>query len=176
MASTNTFREAVESIKATVKKSQLVKNGSLDHDHEWLRALYASYTTRFISDNNRIWVTGSIMIPLALSGFALLPTIEKPTIKLLLPIALASSVVLLAWNLIADNHRAFQEKSFAWLTAIEEILDIDKPVAVKVQKGFLMGFASFKGAVRATRWFLFFAVVIVWVLMLLYWPEIEATC
>ena len=158
MESTNKFSKDVDTIKKALSESTLRKNDSTYN--EWLQALYSNYTTRFISDNNRIWVTGSIMIPLALSGFVLLPMVKKPEIILLLPIALSSSIVLLAWNLIADKHRDFQDKSLAWLKAIEEVIDI------RVQKPFG------KVSVRAIRWILLLAVVIAWLIVLIHWPEI----
>jgi len=168
MKSEDEFRKMVEAIKVALTNSSLLGQ---QRDDKWLRTLYDSYTNRFIHDNTHIWMTGSIMIPLAVSAFALLPTIEKPSVPKILPVAIASSMVLLAWNLIADNQRGLLEKSFAWLRAIEELLGVDSPLEHKLKEGFLMRVVVRRRAVRTVRWALFFLIVIAWLVVLMTWPH-----
>lgn len=146
------FKDAVSSIKQAIH--------SLDGPS--LHLLYQQYTARFLSDNNRIWLTGSIMIPLALSAFALVPTVQHPTFLRLLPVAIVSVTILLVWNAISEHHRQFQDKSMAWILAIEELL-IERgggshPGLVKIGR--------FALSIRAWRWLLLVVVAIAWLLVL----------
>jgi hypothetical protein len=132
---------------------------------EELALLYAQYVARFLSDNGRIWVTGSIMIPLGLSGFALISTIKDPTLWRLVPVAIVSTAIILIWNWIADHHRAFQDRSMAWIVAIEKVLiersGASYPVFVKIGAPLL--------SVRLVRWSLVAIVVLAWVVVLVGW-------
>ncbi len=47
---------------------------------EWMKLLYSSYLQRMLSDNERIWRTGAIFVPLSLSALAALVTIKDLTI------------------------------------------------------------------------------------------------
>jgi hypothetical protein len=141
---------------------RIIKQAIQPLDGPSLHLLYQQYTARFLSDNNRIWLTGSIMIPLALSGFALVPTIQHPSFMRLLPVAIVSVTILLVWNAISDHHRQFQDKSMAWMLAIEELL-IERggrthPGLVKVGRPRL--------SVRTWRWLLLVVVGIAWLIVL----------
>ena len=166
------FERTVQDLKAKLKES-LVDGSAYEglQRDEWLRTLYESYTERFLSDNSRIWITGSIMIPLSLAAFAALPTISCPKFIHLLTLAIASSAVMISWLVIAENHRAFQEKSRAWIVAIEETLGLEKTGGPKIRGNILNRILTFPAAVQIMRWGLAGAVVIAWILVLAFWPR-----
>ena len=86
----------------------------------WLMELYKTLSSRFLADNNRIWSSGQIFIPVAFGAFAAFVSIKEPKWSHVLVLGLASTGLLALWALIADRHRAFQDQAAAWLTAIEE--------------------------------------------------------
>jgi|GEM_PF-4250374 len=88
----------------------------------WLQVIYEQRTQRFINDNNKIWTTGSIFIPLSLAGLAGFKDLTPASITLL---GVGSVLLMFFWVLIADNHRAFQTKSHAITEAIEAHIGID---------------------------------------------------
>ena len=130
--------------------------------NDWLRILYSSYLQRFLSDNNRIWTTGQLMVPLAFAPFAAVPSLTYPfdLLKLLL-FSFPSMGLIWLWIIIADNHRAFQEKSEEWLNRIEEVLRIKKPGGNKSP-----GFFVRPGMIRKTRWCLAWGITISWGLLI----------
>lgn len=95
------------------------------NDRRWLLDLHRDYTTRFLSDNNRIWMTTSIFTGFAIAGIGI--TIGNSTIHpfLLLVVGVISVTLLCVWNQIADRHRDFQDISLAWLHAIESKVLLD---------------------------------------------------
>jgi hypothetical protein len=91
------------------------------------------------------------MVPLSLAPLAALVSIPGALcswIKVLL-LAIPSGALIWFWLAIAENHRAFQDKSRQWLTAIEKILEIEKPGGPK-SGGVLVK----RGRVRQVRWWL----------------------
>ena len=168
----NDFDSMVRDLRATIRQS-LIDSPAFENlqADEWLRTLYESYTQRFLSDNSRIWITGSIMIPLSLAAFAALPTIECPTFIHLLVLAIASVAVMVSWLVIAENHRAFQEKSRAWIVAIEETLGLEETGGPKIRENLLNRMLTFAAAVQIMRWVLTFSVIIGWILVLVFWPR-----
>lgn len=107
--------------KAMMMQDEINK---MTNNDEWLSRLYEYYTARFLSDNCRIWKTGSIMIPLSFAPLAILPSIPSPQLIHYVILGLASIVIYIVWLLIADNHRAFQNKSMPWIKAIENTIDL----------------------------------------------------
>lgn len=94
--------------------------------HKWLENLYNHYVQQFISDNNRIWTTGSIMIPLSFSPFAIFPSANSLHFIYTILLAIASISIYFAWLVLADNHKAFQNKSLHWIIAIQKTIGINK--------------------------------------------------
>ncbi len=94
--------------------------GPLQESQEWLRVLYKTYSERSTADNQLIWTTGSILLPLSLGLFAAIPNVA--TWYQLLALACASVFLILFWNLIADNHRSARLQWEARLTAIERVI------------------------------------------------------
>lgn len=168
----NDFDSMVRDLRATMQQS-LIDSPAFENLQAdgWLRTLYESYTQRFLSDSSRIWITGLIMIPLSLAAFAALPTIEKPTFIHLLVLAIASVAVMVSWLVIAENHRAFQEKSRAWIVAIEETLGLEETGGSKIRANLLNRMLTFAAAVQIMRWVLTFSVIIGWILVLVFWPR-----
>lgn len=166
------FNRVVEDLKLQLKQN-LIENTayeSLQQD-EWLRTLYSSYTKMFINDNSRIWTTGSIMIPLSLAGFAALPGFRSSRLIHILTLAVASSVVMVTWLFIAENHRAFQQKSMAWIVAIEHTIGLTKTGGPKIRGNFLNRLLTFPAAVQIMRWVLTCAVVVAWIVVVIFWPR-----
>jgi hypothetical protein len=91
--------------------------------------LHEQYTQRFLSDNNRIWTSGALFVPLSFAPFAVLVTVRQamshPLALILL--AIPSIFLLLFWNVTADGHRRFQEQSASWTDAIERAMGVGPP-------------------------------------------------
>ena len=123
----------------------------------WLQLMYETRWSRFQSDNERIWTTGSILIPLSAAGFAAFCAIENPTWIHVVILGVASMSLYWFWLILAANHKAFQRKSLAWIEAIEletGIIDISSPKIIKKQEIWDARFTK-EGAVYRWRWILF---------------------
>lgn len=127
----------------------------------WLQILYQSYASRFLSDNERIWNTGAIVIPLSLAGFVAVISLNKPQWPQVIVLMTGSIVLMFIWLMIAENHRAFQQKSQAWLVAIERTLKLKGGWGPKVKGNFLNRLST-KFSVQSWRWIFFFLVVAGW--------------
>ncbi|WP_456506294.1 hypothetical protein [Arthrobacter sp. UYCu723] len=88
---------------------------------EELWHIYSAKSQLFLSDNNRIWTTGAIIIPLAFGAVAALWTIKDVTSAQRVGSGLAGFGLLLFWNFFADRQRILQKRSEAWLKAIDSI-------------------------------------------------------
>ncbi len=142
-----------------------------ERQDEWLRMLYGSYNQRYVSESDRIWVTGAIMIPLSLGGFVALTQDRQPTALHLWLLALVSVILMVVWLVIAEHHRTLQQESKVWLKAIELILDIGDTGPLKSEaKGFNKLFA-FSSSVQYMTWGLLWLEIVAWSLILLYWPR-----
>jgi hypothetical protein len=166
------FNAIVQDLKAKIKQT-LIDTPPYEgfQSDEWLRTLYKSYTNKFIHDNNRIWTTGSIMIPLSLAAFAAVPTINCPKSIHLLILGLASLTIIISWLVIAENHRAFQDKSLAWVVAIEEVLGLTGTGGTKIRGNPLNRLLTFPAAVQIMRWSITSSITIGWILVLILWPR-----
>jgi hypothetical protein len=69
-----------------------------------------------------------------------------------LALGLSSSLVMFPWLVIAENHRAFQNKSFAWLSAIEEAIGIEVPPPTKIAEGQIAQHLTREETVQRLRW------------------------
>ena len=132
---------------------------------KWLQLLYGSYLQRFLSDNNRVWTAGQLMIPLSLAPFTLLLNLPRPFgVENLMILAFPSIALILAWAVIAENHKAFQENSREWLEAIEQLLGVKKPGSSKSFKEH--GFPVKPKAVRSTRRILVLCIIAAWLVLM----------
>lgn len=163
-ATVRLLREQIQAAREASARSGL-------QNDEWLRTLYQAYTERFLSDNGRIWTTGSIMISLSLGAFALLPTIGSPRPIHFIVLGLVSSAILASWLVIAENHRAFQAKSLAWIVAIEQSLGLQDTGPAKIAGAQITQILSSRGAVQLSRWVLTVSVALGWVLTGVFWPR-----
>ena len=170
--SANNFRETVDRLKALLAQRFPSPDGERNPQaNDWLRTLYETYTARFAMSNGTVWLTGSIMIPLSLAGFAALATLQHPTFPQLAILAIASSAVMGSWLVVSENHRAFQDKSLAWLIAIEETLGLVGTGPVKIRGNWLSRALTFPAAIQVVRWVLTACVVVAWLLVLAFWPR-----
>jgi hypothetical protein len=145
--------ENVTEIKAELAKiNPAVKN-------EWLGRIYDSRVQRFVHDNDRIWSTGALLVPLSLAPFLALPGAKRLTDAEFVFLGLASTVLMLLWLLIAERHRQLQDRSLQWVDAIEEDLGM-KRVARRGPH-----FASWG------RRLLTICIPLLWVFAALWWPR-----
>lgn len=156
--------ENYEVLKSMIKTR--TAKGEKDPE-KWLEILFKHYSDRMLTDNERIWRTGALFVPVSLAAFAALSSIKCLHFWHIILLAVPSSLLMWAWIVIAENHRAFQQKSEAWLIAIQKLIDLDAPVAVKVIAGGLEGRVTKKGAVQRMRWTLLFMVIISWIIIII---------
>jgi hypothetical protein len=78
----------------------------------------------YLSDNNRIWNMGSIILPVAFASAAILPSTNAKGGQVII-LGVASTLLVAVWNVFSDHHRAFQTKSMAWMEAIERTLGVE---------------------------------------------------
>lgn len=142
-----------------------------DNHGEWARLLYVQYTVSFLNDNNRIWTTATIFIPLSLAGLLSLQGLSLFNTFLL---SLGSCLLMGFWVIIADHHRAFQTAAKEVTKGIEEhagfqfkdtksdrssLLDYKVNLRSKEYEPFY--------TVQKVRYLMFKCVVGIWVLALL---------
>ncbi len=159
------FRTEVDRLKAELNKLTRARASEGDNPGEWLRALYTAYAERMRSDNERIWSTGAIFVPLALSAFAALLAVETPALWKTTVLAGGSCALLVLWLFIAEDHRSFQQQSEAWMVAILEVAGLEKVGGEKLKGNALNRALTCKGAIQKTRWFLVGAVLVAWIVV-----------
>lgn len=147
-----------------------------------LTNLYQEYGQRFRSDNNGIWTTGAIMVPLSLGSFGLLASLSDPSRGQVIVLPLIGLLLMTIWFVIAENLRAFQEGSMAWLEAIEQAWHVrpapetapaaapDKPAGCQFRPVFSRSIVVGPSRVRNMRLALLCVVTIAAVLTMLFWP------
>jgi len=150
------------------KKEQETKEEISDGGHEilpeseeWLKEIYKHYQSRFLSDNNRIWTTAAILVPLSVAPFAVLAKGSVLTTMQLLLMAIVSSMFLIAWLFIADVHKEYQNRSDKIINAIEKKI------------GFVFNHVPQK-KIRAgnTRWLMACGIWSAWLSVLAFWPRV----
>ncbi len=151
------------------KEIEKLANSNKEGDRSFLLSLYSEYNSRFLSDNNRIWDTGKILLPFSLAGIAAIANATDPSFLTKFIIALASIAIIICWLISAENHRAFQNKSMTAMIIIENALGIKKTLPNKIPDKnskiniALSGNAAVKHSIRA----LCLVIVICWLLVLL---------
>lgn len=129
-----------------------------------LKTMYETYANQFLSDINRIWTTAASFIPLSLGAFAVLISIDHPSFSQILLLSLTGWLLISVWLVIAENHRAFQEKSHRWMREIERIWGFEEVLQPK-----RVGWLTARGMVRRMR-FALWAIIVGAVLIILFWP------
>lgn len=130
-----------------------------------LKNLHDSYTSRFLSDNDRIWTTAATMIPLSLGSFVILASISKPTLMQILLLAAAAWILMTVWLVIAENHRAFQDNSMTRIAEIEKVWGFER-VGSRGTNSFL----TRRGRVRQMRFLLWGLVTLGALAVAFFWP------
>src|SRR3989344_4582485 len=101
------FEEEVVKLMGIIAKMIEDQRKQGQDPNAWLQTLYQNYANRFLSDNGRIWSTGSILIPLSLAGFAAVVGLDAPRWPHVVVLMFASIALMFIWLVIAENHRAF---------------------------------------------------------------------
>jgi hypothetical protein len=149
--------KTLESWRAELESLAKTCNGE-----KWLQLLYSSYLNRFLSDNGRIWTTGQLMVPLSLAPIAVVPTLKEAlTVFNLFVLAVPSISLIWLWLVIAENHRAFQNKSEQWLSEIEKVMKVNKPGGPKGD-----GILVRPGMIQKVRWCLAWGLTVFWPLLI----------
>ena len=159
-AQPNSFDEAMDALGTAWVSSSAEERGKI------LVTLYQEYSKRFLLDGTRIWTIAATLVPLSLGSFALLASIDKPTIGQIILLSLAGWLLMSLWLVIAENHRAFQNASVEWLRAIEKRWGFDDVPDRKPGRGFLVR----PGMVRRIRFVLWWIVTLGTVAAILFWP------
>jgi hypothetical protein len=159
------FKTAVENAQANL--SNLAASASSPEEaSRWMRTLYAAYSERFLHDNAQIWANGRIMIPFALSAFGVYVGLRHPSTAHTLLLGFGSSALIAIWLINAENHRAFQNKSMAWIVAIERAIGVTNPLPPKVPDDpfnrLLSGGAAVQWLIRAFC----FAIPLLWLVII----------
>ena len=161
------FTEHVDAAHKALLK-MIEHSGTLGLDPgKLLESLFKHYTDRMLSDNERIWRTGALFVPISLAAFAALTAVKCLQVWQILVLGAPSIGLMFAWIVIAENHRAFQQKSEAWLTAIQRVIGLEGPRQVKVEAGGREGLVTRKGAIQNMRWYLLYGVIAAWTLILI---------
>ncbi len=144
---------------------------SLSFDSDWLRHLHKEHHARFLADNNRIWASAQILIPASLVLFAALASFrEPPTFMIESIFALVSTTLIVFWHVIAETHKAFQQKSLAWMVAIEEEIGlITKDTPQRVYSGDIKCLVK-KDILPHTRQIVVLLVLLAWFAVLISFP------
>ena len=167
MADSEKTEGPLDPIKELASKIQVeIKKNRNKIDEDWLRLLYSEYSNRFQLDNGRIWDTGKILIPFSLIGLGVLTKITDPCSTIKFALALASIAVIVCWLISAENHRAFQNKSIAWLMAIENEVGINFDIPAKLPDDDINKFLCKKGAVKWSIRVLVGLIVLSWLVIL----------
>jgi hypothetical protein len=147
----NNRSDAGDSAYLSERAIELRQSG-VTADDKWMLDLHRDLTARFISDNTRIWTSGSIFVGIAFASLAISPdSIGRGAPAY--AVAITSVALVVIWNLIADRLRQFQERAFRWIEAIEKVyLPESAPVATRLP--FLR--------IQSLRWSLSIVLAIGW--------------
>jgi hypothetical protein len=158
-----------ESERAEAALRRVLKGNVSGEDRKWMLDLHRDYTQRFVSDNNRIWTTGSIFVGIALAGFGFVVRATPINPLVLAVVGFVSFLLLYVWNLIADRHREFQDRSFVWIQAIERMLltPEEQPEATPQYVGEDRSYERPLNRVRTLRWLLTWIVAGGWLMLVL---------
>lgn len=149
------------------KELQKLEKGTATHGlnyDQWLQKLYDRHSERLIQDNERIWRTAAIFIPTALVGFTVLPSAYEKSPLVTLAIGIASCAVVILWNVIADEHRAFQKVHGMWLDEIRRLLGMDEAHDITAKNLATDRLIGFLPSVRSVRLVLTTITIALWCL------------
>jgi hypothetical protein len=104
---------------------------------------------------------GALLVPTAFAaiGFAIIE--PNATLSFYMWLGIPSIILLIFWNLLADQHRAGQNKTEAWMNAILEVFNISSVGANKITLRKVWSPRSIR--VQTLRWSLVPVMGIYWV-------------
>jgi hypothetical protein len=155
------FDQKIEKVRQEWQENPTVERAAM------LSTLYQGYSSRFLSDNARIWTTAATMIPLSLGSFVVLASIERPSRFQVVLLPLTGWLLMSIWLVIAENHRAFQEASEKWLIALEQVWGFDKEERPKKRSSWL----TRSQRVKQMRFALWWLVTVGAAVIILFWPQ-----
>ena len=135
---------------------------------EWLGRLYDNYHRRFLADNAQVWGNGRVLVPFSLSAFGVWAALPLRTIPVTAVLAAGSTTLAALWLVNAENHRAFQNKSMAWLVAIERVIGVKLSTPQKISDGWFNKALSRRAAVQKVIRTFCFGVPLAWIAILLF--------
>ncbi|HEY60500.1 MAG TPA: hypothetical protein G4N92_07455 [Anaerolineae bacterium] len=132
----------------------------------WLRCIYEQKYKMLSEDTNRIWMIGRIFLPLSLSLFASLFLLDEITLEVIIVFCLISTFLIYFWFVISENLRAFQNKAWSWIIAIEKHVGIKDPGESKVYDNDVNKFFTSKNRIQTIRRLLVWGVIIGWLIII----------
>ena len=163
----DTFTRYVAAARANLLNAMKEGRVAEADSFKMLESLLKHHTDRMLSDNERIWRTGALFIPISLAAFAALTAIKCLQVWQILVLGGPSIALMLAWVIVAENHRAFQQRSEAWVIAIQNAMGLETPLLTKLDGGGREASVSGKRTIQKVRWGLLYFVVIAWLLILI---------
>lgn len=130
-------------------KEKLANLSPNDATDKLLFTLYTAKTDRFLAENEKIWVTGRIFIPVSLAAFAAWAALKPASWQQVFVLGVLSISLLVIWHIVAQAHKRFQIHHEAWLDAIEELKKIDvalpesRSLSIESMRGWLIGIVAF---------------------------------
>jgi hypothetical protein len=98
-----------------------------DPDSEgWLKELYKVHADGFKGENDRIWETGKIIVPVSFAAFGAFAQLKDKGLLEVAVFGFGSTSLLLLWHLIARSHRHFQDAHRTWTEEIELVMHRDQ--------------------------------------------------
>lgn len=162
------MRSIPKSDVAGYQEKQIVRELVSKMNPDWLIKVFEYYCDRFKSDNDKIWQIGSVFAPLSLSTFPIYLTLGQPNLSYVLLLGFSSSMLAGIWLIHAENHRAFQNKSYLWIEAILERVGAEnKQIRVKIPDDeFSIALSKRRYVQQSIRLFSI-SVIIVWLFIIL---------
>ena len=162
-------RDAYKIFKEKVRK-RILRMINLHAQHnkhnidtqQWLETLHKHYSDRMLSDNERIWRTGALFVPISLASFVGLTAIDCLKFWHTIVLGFPFMALMWAWIVIAENHRSFQQKSEVWLIELERAMYLITPHEKKIEKGGREALVTKRAAVQNMRWALLYLVIYGW--------------
>lgn len=130
----------------------------------WIETIYKSRSDRLISENDKIWTTGRIFIPISVGVFGVYATIDTPKLSQVSILATISISLLLIWQAISFVHKKFQTTHSDWLERIEKVVWLETP---KKKETFLERIIKL-GRIRGL---LIITIIIIWSIIILSHPN-----
>jgi len=156
--SNNYFEQLVDEIVTVLASLPRPRNGRSD----WREILFKHHSERMLADNARIWTVAGILLPISLAAFGALASIKCVRPWHVAVLGFSSVTLIGFWIIISENQRAFQEKSEAWLVAIQRTVGLNFRRQGKLARTGLGAVLVKTITIQRLRWFLFVSVITAW--------------